>query len=95
MRRIDVVREAVREPAAVATETFRVTVVEDGTSSKHSVTIASPPPEVAARFPSLEAFVTASFAFLLEREPRESILSSFEIREIGRYFPEWEKVMGA
>jgi hypothetical protein len=34
--------------------------------------------------------VRRSFAFLLEREPRESILRSFDLTVIGRYFPEWE-----
>ena len=37
-----------------------------------------------------EALVTASFAFLLEREPPESILRSFDLTDIGRYFPEYE-----
>jgi hypothetical protein len=34
--------------------------------------------------------VEASFAFLLERESPQSILGSFELSEIGRYFPEYE-----
>ncbi|HEX6655224.1 MAG TPA: hypothetical protein VF153_03330 [Candidatus Limnocylindria bacterium] len=34
--------------------------------------------------------VEASFRFLLEREPRESILRSFELPAIGGYFPEYE-----
>jgi hypothetical protein len=33
----------------------------------------------------------ASFRFLLEREPNTSILSSFELSVIGRYFPEYER----
>jgi hypothetical protein len=37
-----------------------------------------------------DALVTASFAFLLERESAGSILRSFELAEIGRYFPEYE-----
>ena len=37
-----------------------------------------------------EELVRDSFAFLLEREPRESILRSFKLPVIGRYFPEWE-----
>jgi hypothetical protein len=32
----------------------------------------------------------AAFAFLLEREPRESILRSFDLTVISRYFPEFE-----
>ncbi len=37
-----------------------------------------------------EELVTASFAFLLEREPRESILRRFELPVIERYFPGYE-----
>jgi hypothetical protein len=33
--------------------------------------------------------VRASFAYLLEREPRESILASFDLPVIGRYFPSY------
>ena len=36
------------------------------------------------------ALVHASFVFLLEREPKESILRSFDLMEIARYFPEYE-----
>jgi len=34
--------------------------------------------------------VRDSFSFLLAREPRESVLRSFELEVMGRYFPEWE-----
>jgi hypothetical protein len=34
--------------------------------------------------------VRASFAFLLEREPKEAILRSFDLPVIGRYFPEYQ-----
>ena len=37
--------------------------------------------------------VERSFAFLLEREPRESILRSFDLSVIGRYFPDWERAI--
>ena len=32
-----------------------------------------------------------SFQFLLEREPNTAILSSFELTEISKYFPEYLK----
>ena len=35
--------------------------------------------------------VRRSFAFLLEREPASSILRSFDLLVIGRYFPEYER----
>ena len=34
--------------------------------------------------------VERSFAFLLEREPPQSILRSFDLMEIARYFPDYE-----
>jgi hypothetical protein len=38
--------------------------------------------------------VEASFAFLLEREPQESILREFDLTVIVRYFPEYEREIG-
>jgi len=35
--------------------------------------------------------VRAAFRFLLEREPKESILSKFDLPVISRYFPEFER----
>ena len=37
-----------------------------------------------------ETLVEKSFAFLLAREPNTSILRSFELPVIGRYFPDYE-----
>ena len=34
--------------------------------------------------------VKKSFEFLLAREPKESILREFNLREIAKYFPEYE-----
>ena len=89
MRHIDVVRV----PGASNVDAFRVTVSEDGGSTEHAVRVTAPAPTISVGYPSLEAFVEASFQFLLEREAKESILPSFEIREIGRYFPEWESAL--
>jgi hypothetical protein len=43
---------------------------------------------------SPEALVEESFRFLLEREPKESILGAFDLTVIGRYFPEYERAIG-
>jgi len=40
-----------------------------------------------------EELIKKSFEFLLEREPKESILSRFRLQLINRYFPEFEKVI--
>ena len=37
-----------------------------------------------------DRLVETSFAFLLERESPQMILRSFELSEIGRYFPDYE-----
>ena len=36
------------------------------------------------------ALVRASFDFLLEREPKESIMREFDLTVISRYFPDYE-----
>ncbi len=40
---------------------------------------------------SREDLISRSFEFLLERERNTSILRSFELPVIGRYFPEYER----
>ena len=37
--------------------------------------------------------IKKSFAFLLDRESKESILASFDLTVISRYFPEFEGVI--
>ncbi|MGH2749015.1 MAG: hypothetical protein ACRDKB_13995 [Actinomycetota bacterium] len=70
---------------------FRVTVSEELSSSTHEVTLSRPDYERLARDDEPAGdFVRRCFEFLLEREPKESILSRFDISVIGRYFPEFE-----
>ena len=38
-----------------------------------------------------EQCIKAAFEFLLDREPKESILPRFDITVISRYFPEFER----
>ena len=38
-----------------------------------------------------DRLVRESFVFMLEREPKESILRRFDLPLIGRYFPEYER----
>ena len=38
-----------------------------------------------------EEMIKKSFEFLLEREPKESILPRFNLKVIKNYFPEYEK----
>lgn len=72
---------------------YRVTVEESRSSSTHEVTV---PEEQASRYPdtSTERLIEASFRFLLDREPQESIMSRFDLGVISRFFPEYESKLG-
>jgi hypothetical protein len=71
---------------------FGVTVQdEDGSTSVHEVTVSLDDFERLGRnFRELDEFVRACFQFLLEREPKESILPSFDVAVISNHFPEFE-----
>ena len=73
----------------------QVKVAEGGNETRHSVTLTR------ADFQRLttsggtpESLVRRSFEFLLRHEPKESILRSFALPEIGRYFPDYERDVG-
>ena len=71
---------------------LQVTVKEGRGESRHRVTLRKTDYErLSGGKLSPEALVTESFRFLLEREPKESILRSFDLTVIGRYFPEYER----
>jgi hypothetical protein len=71
---------------------FDVTVADASGATSHRVTLD------AVQFERLrrgddgpEQFIERCFEFLLAREPKESILSSFDVSVISRYFPEFEE----
>jgi hypothetical protein len=69
-----------------------VEVAEGGSTSSHRVAVAAA--DLARLDPAAADptdLVRRSFVFLLEREPKESILRTFELTVIGRYFPDWER----
>jgi hypothetical protein len=72
-----------------------VTLRADGRDlSTHQVRVGAPDLDrldPAATDPT--DLVTRSFAFLLERESAASILRSFDLLEIARYFPEYESTI--
>lgn len=87
------------EPVAVTCEpdpggwTCRVTVGDParGRQTEHMVAVTSA--DLARLAPGAgdpADLVERSFAFLLRREPKESILRRFELPVISRYFPEYE-----
>lgn len=71
-----------------------VTVDESGSSTNHTVqvdksyyeklTSGKQPPEI---------LIKRSFEFLLEREPKESIMKNFNLTVINRYFGDYESVI--
>ncbi len=71
---------------------FQVTVRERGSETRHRVTLSKADYErLSGGRASPENLVAESFRFLLEREAKESILRSFDLTVIGRYFPEYER----
>ena len=84
---IEVMRKAGADPLA-----FEVVIREGRSESRHHVTMSRAVCEKWAtgeRTP--ESCVEAAFRFLLDREPKESILARFDISVIQRYFPEFER----
>jgi hypothetical protein len=81
------------EVASDDAHAYRLTVrVRDGRSeTTHEVTLAR---DLLARVSPGEpadVFVKRCFAFLLDREPKESILRRFDVSVIAKYFPEFER----
>jgi hypothetical protein len=74
---------------------FHVRVADgDGNPTEHNVTLSRADHEgLGGGYPTAEAFIQACFAFLLEREPKESILRSFDVSQISTYFSEFDKVI--
>ena len=74
--------------------TASVVITDPDGSTRHEVTVTRTVLErLAPGADDPEDLVRRSFAFLLEREPKESILRSFELPEIGRYFPDYERTI--
>ena len=72
---------------------FRVTIRDpDSSTSEHEVELTQADyRRLSGGKATPERLVEESFRFLLEREPKESILRRFALPVIGRYFPEYEQ----
>jgi len=74
---------------------YQVTV-EGPAATVHSVTVT---PEYLQKLTggraSAETLLEKSFEFLLERESNASILRSFDLPVIQRYFPEYERTIAS
>ncbi|HYI22660.1 MAG TPA: hypothetical protein VEX62_08500 [Candidatus Limnocylindrales bacterium] len=68
----------------------RVRVGDGADATEHEVSVSA---EEMARFApgasEPQRLVEASFAYLLEREPKESIMGSFTLSTIESYFPRY------
>ena len=82
--------------AAVVGDGWDCTVtVRGGSETRHRVRVSRA--DLARLAPGASDpvdLVEASFAFLLEREPKESILRDFDLTVIRRYFPDYEREIG-
>jgi hypothetical protein len=73
---------------------FQVRVTEGSTQTSHRVTLKKADHDrLAGGTIEPAELVRRSFEFLLENEPKESILGQFDLTVIGRYFPDFEREM--
>jgi hypothetical protein len=73
---------------------FDVVVREGAGETRHHVTMAKATYErLTGRRYTPAQCLDAAFRFLLDREPKESILRRFDVDVISRYFPEFEQTM--
>ena len=71
--------------------TFDVVIRESGKQTRHQVTMSEADHgRLTNGLCSPEHCVEAAFRFLLDREPKEAILSRFDVSVISRYFPDFE-----
>jgi hypothetical protein len=92
-----VIDVACRRPAgSTAAWSCTVTVGDDPAATTHEVTVSDGDlRRFAPGATDPTDLVRASFAFLLEREPRTSILRRFDLPIIERYFPDFPSVITA
>jgi hypothetical protein len=69
---------------------FDVRVADREGETRHCVTLSPQDHARLGQGASAEKTIEAAFRFLLDREPKEMILPSFDIGVIRRYFPEFD-----
>ena len=71
---------------------YQVVISEGRGETRHHVTMSR---EMCKRLTAgkhtPKRCVEAAFRFLLDREPKESILGQFDVKVISSYFPEFER----
>jgi hypothetical protein len=73
--------------------TAEVDLDENGEVTHHLVHLQPADVQRWGRGRTPEELVRRSFEFLLEREPKESIMRDFDLSVIPRYFPEYEQAI--
>jgi hypothetical protein len=72
-----------------------VVTVQGASTTQHRVRVTNSDLERFAEGRPAEELLQESFRFLLERESNASILRSFDLNVIERYFPEYEREIRA
>jgi hypothetical protein len=87
---IEVQQTAAGDPMA-----FLVTVREGKSATKHQVTMTQATYQklTGGKVPAPRC-IEAAFKFLLDHEPKESILSRFDVTVISTYFEGFEREVG-
>jgi hypothetical protein len=71
---------------------FQVRVAGDSSETTHEVTVARAEFERLVRKDEAGTqFIRRCFEFLLEREPNEAIMRTFDVSVIKTYFPDFEE----
>jgi len=75
-----------------ADDGFAVTIRDAKGETRHDITLSrADHARLGGETRTQEACVDAAFRFLLDREPKESILHRFDLMVIARYFPDFER----
>src|SRR5262249_29709980 len=84
----------VRRAAEHDSPAFEVIVREGKGETRHHVTMSREMCErLTAGKHTPQRYLEAAFRFLLDREPKESMLRRFDVTAISRYCPEFEREM--
>jgi hypothetical protein len=75
-------------------DAYTVEVAEGSSVTQHIVTMTVADVEHYASGARAERLLEAAFEFLLDREPKESVLRRFSLPDIERYFPDFPKQIG-
>lgn len=69
---------------------FDVVIHEGASETRHRVSMSRADFSRLGKGRGAERVIEAAFRFLLDREPKESILSRFDVSVISHYFPQFE-----